>query len=158
MGFEEFILIKFYKYFAMHLFVWFYIGIGLSLYEYYSKNKYYIILPFIATSLTIFSANVDLHDKCSLFLAYLIFISSIKINLINIFLSNKFFLFFGFISYPLYLMHENFIVSFQLKYINYLSNYIYFSLIPPLLLLIGASYLISKYWEPTAIRFLRSLK
>ena len=64
------------------------------------------------------------------------------------FIGNRLFLFIGFISYPLYLIHENFMVSMIAKLQIY--NIIPEFLLPvvPILLLIAISYLITKKIEP----------
>lgn len=64
------------------------------------------------------------------------------------FIGNRLFLFIGFISYPLYLIYENFMVSMIAKLQIY--NIIPEFLLPilPILILIAISYLISKWIEP----------
>lgn len=61
-------------------------------------------------------------------------------------LENRVVLFFGFISYPLYLIHENALVSMTIK-VATLFPWLpgFFMPILPFLLLTGASYLIAKY-------------
>ena len=78
----------------------------------------------------------------SLFFIPIVFEKSRKI------IGNRLFLFIGFISYPLYLIHENFMVSMisKLQIYNIMPEY----LLPvfPVLLLIFVAYVITKRIEP----------
>ena len=78
----------------------------------------------------------------SLFFIPIIFEKSRKI------IGNRLFLFIGFISYPLYLIHENFMVSMisKLQIYNIIPEY--FLPVFPILLLIFVAYVITKRIEP----------
>jgi peptidoglycan/LPS O-acetylase OafA/YrhL len=153
-GSNELVLFKIYKYLSMHLFFWFYAGVGFSLYKNYSKTGYFLYLPLILFLINIFMIENDLLRILSLSFAYLVFNASLTFDFAKNILKNKLFQFFGFISYPFYLMHENFIVSFSIKYSHHIG---YFSVLFSVAIVILISYLIARFWEPTAIKSLRKL-
>lgn len=65
------------------------------------------------------------------------------------FFGNKFFVFMGFVSYPLYLFHQNMMVASIIKLRNHFPDIppILVTLIP-ILFVIGLAWIIAKYIEP----------
>ena len=85
------------------------------------------------------------------------FLSFISIKLQWI-LKSRVLCFFGLISYPLYLIHENAMISMIIQinhWIPALPGYVY--PIIPIVILIGTAYLIVKYSEPYVKRTLLSI-
>ncbi len=124
---------------------WFLIGI--YTYRFERETNYFrnIILGFIIV-LTVFTTDLgNFKTTFAAFIVALFFLMpfiSLKIREI---LSSKFFLFFGFISYPLYLVHQNIVTGLSIKLFNItqeLPSYIY--PVPFLILVIGLSFIIAK--------------
>lgn len=73
-------------------------------------------LCFIATlCCLLFSIKFDIGRLVAVAGILFIFIASFHLRWIQAILMNKFFLFFGFISYPLFLLHEQMMISISLK-------------------------------------------
>jgi peptidoglycan/LPS O-acetylase OafA/YrhL len=84
-----------------------------------------------------------------------LFAVSQRYLLVQKFFSSKIFCFFGFISYPLYLMHENFMIS-SVVLLGKLGFYPLFILpFLPISVLIFISYLVARFYEPIARSILR---
>ena len=78
----------------------------------------------------------------------LLFAASIVNIRLQAFLGSRVFLFFGFISYPLYLLHENMMVSMIIKLGAYFPDPLYFTLPAiPVLFITGLAYIVAKYLE-----------
>ena len=77
------------------------------------------------------------------------FISAICYEKFAIYFNNKFLLFYGFISYPLYLIHESAMIGLIVKIRNF-TDLIPDILLPliPILFLSGVAYMIAKFIEP----------
>jgi peptidoglycan/LPS O-acetylase OafA/YrhL len=105
-----------FKYFG-----WF--SAGASYYFYVkSSNKRWLYFGII---ISLISSVIESHSVGALTAAVLISIlftaSMISVRLQKI-ISNRFILYMGFVSYPLYLLHENMMISIVIKF----NNYIYF--------------------------------
>ena len=71
-------------------------------------------------------------------------------------LSNRVLLFFGYISYPLYLLHENLMISMIAQLGEYTPGFLYFLLpVVPVLLLVLLAWLVARYLELPVKRSLR---
>lgn len=79
----------------------------------------------------------------------LLFLSAVYFDGVKKIVANKWLLFLGFISYPLYLVHQNAIVAMTIK-INHRYTYIPDVLLPviPILVMASLAFLIAKYAEP----------
>tara|TARA_B100000131_G_scaffold301668_1_gene324075 strand:+ start:260 stop:1351 length:1092 start_codon:yes stop_codon:yes gene_type:complete len=124
---------------------WFLMGIFASKYKLKPnlKNlKYLFFVIFLAILSTGFK---DLGNLLASTISAFLFISPIFIRFLRSILSLKIFLFFGYISYPLYIIHQNFVTGLAIKihssYVN-LFGFIYPLL--PILIAILFSYLITK--------------
>jgi len=111
---------------------------------------------YYAISMAIFSTLYSFisHEKSIKVLIALVAISVIFFlpiysQKLKLFFENKFLSFVGFISYPLYLIHENFIISLTIK-LHKIFPQIPALLLPilPLSLTVYIAYLITKYLEP----------
>lgn len=138
-----------FKYFG-----WFSSGALYYLYSQTNNNKWflYAILLSALSSLTVKSldGNYNIHIILAASIISSLFAASVKNIYIQQVLQNKIFLFFGFISYPLYLIHENAMISMLIKsptYMPWLHSFMY--PYPAITILSAISYLIAKNFEPT---------
>lgn len=71
-------------------------------------------------------------------------------------LSNRVLLLMGFVSYPLYLLHENMMVAMIVR-VGHLGPWMPHILMPlvPMILVIGLSWITATYWEPLLRRWIR---
>ena len=92
-----------------------------------------------------------LHEVSTIIYTYsiiCIFMFSFKINFLNKIFSNNFFIFFGFISYPLYLLHDGFVYIFLKRFqIIFDNKYHYLNISLSIIALIIITYLISVFIE-----------
>ena len=150
---------------GLHSFGWFYIGC--CVYEIKNNNKNPVIIASLFITLTLnllsgyilFKDNYGIGNIIFLLILFIIFIGSFYIPAITTTMKNKCLLFFGFISYPLYLIHENLIVALSNSLISSFNLSGYFSitsLIPSICIAILFSYFIAKKIEPYVIRKLRN--
>lgn len=139
-------------------FGWFAIGAAYYIYIKESKKEwlYYAILISIFCSLL--PPNMTVGSAIGAFGICFIFGLSVSNEIIKDFLTNRLFLFFGYISYPFYLIHENALISgiIQLKE---LFPFIPLILLPFLMLSILSlvAFFIVKYSEAYLIRSLRKI-
>lgn len=86
-------------------------------------------------------------------LVFVLFYSSLKVRFLSRLISAKVLVYFGFISYPLYLIHENAMVAFTIKankWTDVLPDYM--TPWPGLALIIITSFVIARYLEPMTKR------
>ena len=89
---------------------------------------------------------------------YMIFVFALYNRFIARFFENKYLVLLGFISYPLYLIHENALIAFTIKTHQIFPNMpAHLTSLPGLALILMLSFLISKYFEPNAKKLLRKL-
>lgn len=132
---------------------------GTAFYNYMkTKNNNWFIAGII---ISIFSAitlkNPDIDVIVYAIITSLIFALSFKVQILVRILSHKLFTFFGFISYPLYLIHENasisMIIAMGREYPE-LPSYLYPLL--PIAIVIFTAYVITKWLEPKLRRLLNN--
>jgi len=111
---------------------WFYLGVFISLLSAIAIRKDFSIAPIVGAVLV----------------SALFSISLISTRLQSI-LRSKFLLLFGLVSYPLYLIHDNAMIS-MITISSYMTSSVPGYLVPvlPVIILTGTSYLIVKYGEP----------
>ena len=134
---------------SLQHFGWF--CIGSLMYIGYKKNdRHYILASILILPPAILSTDrndIGVFFACTL--VFCIFYTSLFHEKLSKLLNSKIFIFFGFISYPLYLIHQNAMISLtikthhQLKWLNGILTPI-----PGLLAIILISYAIAKYGEP----------
>lgn len=109
---------------------WLYIGLLIAIASSLSVKEFDLKPAFVATSMSLFFALSVLSTR------------------LQTFLSNRIFLFFGFISYPFYLIHENTLISMIIK-IHQADIGIPLFLLPviPIIILSVLAWFISKYME-----------
>jgi len=137
------------KWLGAAFFCWF--ATGIYLFQFLKDRKSSFLLLFIFFSFFSSIHQARGHDMMSflisIIICLIIFLSFYK-NLIKKIIESKFFLFLGYISYPLYLIHQN--LSFFIQksfFIIFGFNYfIVYSLIAGLFIFF-ISFLISRYYE-----------
>ena len=146
---------------ASNLFIhfgWFTSGCLAYLYTTENRNRKYLLISIIIFAISLYSTYVFYSNTEQTFpiIEYLIFaILIIFLFFIPILfeksrsiIGNRLFLFIGFISYPLYLIHENLLVSGITKLQKYTIIPEFLLPIFPILLLILIAYVITKKIEP----------
>jgi peptidoglycan/LPS O-acetylase OafA/YrhL len=130
---------------------------GSLAYLYFTKKKFiYITLAFLTGVVSILSFGTSSKSTIVvIFLILIIFLSTVVFDFLKKIFANHFFLFFGFISYPLYLIHENTMIALIIKINKIIIIPKLLLPIIPILILTLISYLIAKYIEPYAIKTLR---
>lgn len=138
-------------------FGWF--ACGIFFYKYWSGGgKIYSALSLVCALASTATEMVNRNDFYILLfgiLIYLIFVASFYENFMTKLFVSKIMLFFGFISYPLYLIHQNMIIGLGIEFHYFFSqmDYAWFSVMP-IVLVIGASFAIA-HLEPYIKLFLR---
>ncbi|MBW4966827.1 acyltransferase [Pseudoalteromonas sp. CR1] len=136
--------------FSISYFGWF--SAGAAFYVYFSeKNKKFLILGFTISFISLLLIeNLSLN----LFFYALIIVGFFKVALLSSFvrqaLSNKILLIIGSISYPLYLLHENIMISLIIKQGKIFGDLYPLSyMLLPIVFLVPLSYFIARYFEPS---------
>ena len=131
-------------------FGWFVVG-ALAFIYYHTREKKHLWLIVFTTLCSLLYLYKFQDFVMFVYLAFLIliFFGALFYEKIGLLFNNKFFNFIGFISYPLYLLHENMLVSLIIKINKNFPQIPYFFL--PLLsfVFIGfIAYLVAKFLEP----------
>jgi peptidoglycan/LPS O-acetylase OafA/YrhL len=141
-------------------FGWFTSGALFYLFYQSKKESHF----FIAVGISIFSSLFvgNLTSIISVLILSGLFATSLRVVTIQRILATKILVFFGFISYPLYLLHENALVSMIVKSPSYFPwmNPFFYPVIPISILSL-TSFLIAKRYEEKVrnkIEFVRKLK
>lgn len=127
-------------------FQWF--AAGTLAYQYYitQKKKYIFLYLGLVVLASILGGSIG--NIITGFIISVIFLMPFCIKKIPILFSNRFLVFIGFISYPLYLMHKSVIISLTIKLEK--LNIIPIILLPviPMIIMVIISYIVAKYIEP----------
>jgi len=147
----------FFNILSLRYFGWF--SVGAFLYKaHISKERTFIYAAsalMIPTTLIMFGADLTLGIACAV--VYLIFYLALYNQFVSRVLSSQAFLFAGFVSYPLYLIHENAMVALTIKthrQFDFIPGFM--TPWPAILLLVLLAYLIAKYLEPQTRSLLRA--
>ncbi len=123
---------------------------------YINSQKKYIVLALAAALIEIASYARDIYVWSFSLFILAVFLTSIYFPKVRFIYENKLFLFLGFISYPLYLIHENAMIALIIKFNkiqNYLPDFLLFVL--SVSIFCAFAYLIAKILEPYFILFLK---
>ena len=115
------------------------------------------VLMMIVSSFTVKweAVGFDFEIVTGALLISAMFAVSFKSSVLQQLLQSRVLLFFGFISYPLYLMHENAMTSIIIKMADLIPwLHAFLSPYPAILFLVGVAYVISYYLEPRLIKLL----
>ena len=143
---------------SFNQFGWFATGAAFYIYSQDHSSKWFglaVLLSLISSAMVGFEeTNMQVFWMASL--VSVLFAISVINPSIQTFLSNRFFLFFGFISYPLYLIHENMMIAGVIKMEKHVE------VLPPALfplfmiaVLSGVALILVKYIEPPIKRLIR---
>ena len=130
--------------------------VGCAMYEFLNKRGNILINSIAAISVlfalarTVFSNGVDLALILFYFGVLTVFVYSFYSQKIQKILSNKILLTIGFVSYPLYLIHENMLVAtlVKLEKSSIPTSLMLFMPIVISVFLVAIAYVIAKYLEP----------
>lgn len=142
---------------SLQYFGWFSAGTLFYLYFETNNNRFFLL----ALGMSILSSiwvkeGFQTSDITGALLVSALFASSMKFSFLQSMLQHKVLQYFGFISYPLYLIHENFMVSITIK-LGKVAPWLHPFLYPlvGLFILILVAYLIAKYLEPRCRELIR---
>ncbi|MEO1386144.1 MAG: acyltransferase [Cyanobacteria bacterium J06634_6] len=151
------ILVKLTVNLSFDQFGWFAAGAAFYIYSQNRLFKWFglaVLLSFVSSAMLGFVESDMQAFLIASLVSFLFAISVINPSIQN-FLSNRSFLFFGFISYPLYLIHENMMVAGVIKLDKYVE------ILPPALfpllmiaVLSGVAFVLVKYVEPPLKRLM----
>ena len=133
---------------SFRYFGWFASGAAFYIFSQNKSRRWFAVAFFAAIASSIADGGFDWHRVLAASIIGLVFTAVILIRSIQKILCNRVILFFGFISYPLYLLHENMMVSIIIKMGRNASDIPLFLLpLPATLLLSLAAFLVAKYLE-----------
>jgi len=124
---------------------------GALYYKYFREGKKALLLSAIAIAFTsaLVAGTYNWQSTLSAILMVVFFTFSIKNTRVQAWLTHPSLLFLGFISYPLYLLHENIMVATIIKIGHQIpSAYAVFIPIFPIALVIGLGWIVASYVEP----------
>ncbi|WP_460425296.1 acyltransferase family protein [Azotobacter armeniacus] len=136
---------------AFEHFGWFASGAAFYVYSQARSPKYLIFAIAVGFFSSIATSNLNWPSFMAAILVLLFFASSIVNPFIQNILSSRVLQFFGAISYPLYLFHENAMISMIIK-LGDSFEFIPHAFLPalPIAMLVAVAYFISKHIEPYA--------
>lgn len=137
-------------------FGWF--AAGALYYRYFHEGNPLLLAAAVAVALAASAATGELkwQDKLATVSVVIVFTASVSMPLIQLLLNRRLLIFFGFISYPLYLVHENMMVSMIVK-VGQAIPWMPAIAVPimPILVVIGLGSLVALYAEPWVRETLR---
>jgi peptidoglycan/LPS O-acetylase OafA/YrhL len=138
-------------------FGWFAAGALFYIYFQSKENKWFsyaiVVMLISAATVRIEVLGFDAEVIAGSFLISALFALSFKSDLLQKILQNKGLVFFGFISYPLYLIHENATASMIIKVAGF-APWMHSFLTPylPMVMVVFVAYIIARYLEPILIK------
>jgi peptidoglycan/LPS O-acetylase OafA/YrhL len=142
--------------FSFMYFDWFVIGSLVYMY-YIDKKVKYLYFSFLVSMIEFYQCiNHNEYGKLMFLISILIvFITPVYFEKTRFLLKNKLLLFFGLVSYPLYLIHENAMISLIIK-LNKITHipYILLPVIPIIVLLIISLFIV-KVFEPFVLKMIK---
>lgn len=133
---------------SLEHFGWFAAGASFYLHHQSKKGSWFIFALGISFLASIYIGKDSVHTKIAALMVFGLFAISLKSILIQNLLQNRFLLFLGFISYPLYLIHENSMISMIIQMptnISWLPSFFYPFI--PISILSLISYIVAKKCE-----------
>ncbi len=152
------ILTSFSNLLSCHYFGWF-TG-GALAYLYFTSDKIrYLLFAILVSLLQLYKYQRSSEELVCAIIVIAVFFIPVYFEKARFVFSNSVLIFFGFVSYPLYLIHENAMIGLMLKLNNNVSN-IPGLLLPviPLFILLIVSYIIVKIFEPFLIKKIQAIK
>ncbi len=142
---------------SLKYFGWFAAGALFYVFHQTRDNIYYVSALFVS-ALSAYSTGEHFAGVIAALLVSGLFAISIKAVWLQQLLKSKLLLLFGLISYPLYLIHENILVSLIIKMKGltpWLDMYLY--PLAPIVFISIISFCIAKFFEPLAKKIIESL-
>lgn len=130
---------------------WFFIGCAFYIKSSRKLSKTENLMLFVCFAIALIHSKGDVYTLISIIFVILLFVSAFNSCLMIDLLSSRLLVLIGFVSYPFYLVHENFLVSMLIKLEGYHNVPMPFLALSPffiLAFLVSVSYLIAKYIEP----------
>ena len=134
------------EYLSFSYFGWFATGGSLYVYSKTHDKRWLYTSIALALFCSVFVRGIQWRPALAAFTIAAFFIASVSNKALQSVLSHKWFQFFGFISYPLYLIHENMLVS-MIAMVPRWSQFDWGGAILPITILSIAAFFISKYVE-----------
>lgn len=150
---------EFFSTLGLQYFCWF--TTGALTYEFNKKKEkkylFYLLISGFFSAMTMLNSDGLMSFFISICIV-MIFIAPLFNCLIEKVLSNRVLVFFGFISYPLYLLHEDAVVALVIKLGNY-QNFIPTVALPviPISVVVLVAYIIARCIEPAAKNMLSEM-
>ncbi len=142
--------------FSLEYFGWFCAGAMFYLFHHEKKEKWFWMAFLVALLSSVFVRGLEFYPAVAGFLVSCLFALSLRVECVQRFLQFRPFIFFGFISYPLYLIHENAMISMIVKssyYAPWLASFFY-PFVPIVILSFIALFIASKL-EPSMRRLIK---
>jgi len=137
-------------------FGWFAAGASFYLYVSSGERRWLLAGAGIALLSAVFVDKFYSASNVAAVIIVLMFTATVISPRLQAILSNRVLLFFGYISYPLYLLHENMMISMIAQLGEYTPGFLHFLLpVIPVLLLVLLAWLVARYLELPLKRFLR---
>jgi peptidoglycan/LPS O-acetylase OafA/YrhL len=133
---------------------------GALIYIYYNnRDKRYLYAFVVATICAMFYMYrlQDMTRNLYLIVLVLIFLGALFWKPMEKFFSMRIFTFVGFVSYPVYLLHENMMISWMLKINSYVQIPYWILPIVSFTLVIPVAYVVAEYLEPPIQKKLKSI-
>ena len=134
---------------SFRYFGWFASGAVFYIFSQNKSPKWFVIAFFIAILSAVSEGIFDWGKMFAGGVISILFATSMIFDRIKNILGNRFILFFGAISYPLYLIHENAMISIIIK-LGHNEKYIpmWMLPLPAIIILSAVAFFISRYCEP----------
>lgn len=134
---------------SIHLFGWFCTGMLIYKWHQYKDNKaLFMSLP-LAGIATLTSAELNVIPTLFCITFYILFLGALTNESVKNILSNQVLLLIGFISYPLYLIHNSLMIMTVTELHQLLPDFVSYAIyIPGFLMAVLISYVIAQYHEP----------
>lgn len=141
---------------SFRFFGWFCSGTIFYLYYQTKREHYFLMAVVVAVLSSIFIGGTSAPIAALMISA--LFAASLRVSIIQQLLTHRVFMFFGLISYPLYLIHENSMISMVMKLPDYLPwlNMFFYPFIPVAFLSL-VSFLIATKYEIKLRGFIEAL-
>ena len=142
---------------SLKQFGWFAAGALFYIYFQSKENKWFsyaiVVMLISAVTVRIEALGFDAEVIAGSIFISALFALSFKSNLLQKILQNKGLVFIGFISYPLYLIHENATTSMIVKMADF-APWLHPFLTPylPMIMVVFVAYIIARYLEPILIK------
>ncbi|AZB09709.1 acyltransferase [Chryseobacterium sp. G0162] len=152
-------LLKFKAYIGNFVYFGWFVS-GALIYIYYKeRDKRYLYAFVIATICAMFYMYrlQDMTRNLYLMMLVLIFVGALFWDKMERFFSMRLFTFIGFVSYPVYLLHENMMISWMVKIDKHIPVPYWLLPIISFSLVIPIAYLVAKYLEPPIQKKLKVL-